>query len=210
MTATSRSRRVVTGLNDQGQSCVIIDGPVQRHGQPASLIWRSASVPADNTGRKDTSAHYTMDMLHDGGSNFMLVELPPGMSRFMHATDTLDYLVVLSGQVTLELEAVEVTLSSGDFIVDRGVNHAWRNDGPDVASQASAISLRVVPPRLVYGVSPMPMMAVQSRNAHAITSDLPQYPAIGCHPNVDRLSQAPRRLASKSKQVAPHHERRYY
>jgi quercetin dioxygenase-like cupin family protein len=137
MTAASRFRRVVTGLNDQGQSSVIIDGPVQRHGQPASLIWRSVSLPADNAGRKDASAPYTMDMLHDGGSNFMLVELPPGMSRFMHATDTLDYLVVLSGQVILELEAGEVTLSPGDFIVDRGVNHAWRNDGPDVVTMAS-------------------------------------------------------------------------
>jgi quercetin dioxygenase-like cupin family protein len=137
MTAARRYRRVVTGLNDQGQSCAIIDGPVQRHGQATSLIWRSAAVPADNAGSKDAGAPFTMDMLHDGGSNFMLVELPPGIGRFMHATDTLDYLVVLSGQLVLELEAGEVTLSPGDFIVDRGVHHAWRNDGPDVATMAS-------------------------------------------------------------------------
>jgi quercetin dioxygenase-like cupin family protein len=131
-------RRVVTGLNEQGRSCVIADGPVQTHGQASSLIWRSAAVPADNAGSKDAAcAPYTMDMLHDGGSNFILVELPPGIGRFMHATDTLDYLVVLSGEVVLELESGEVSLKPGDFIVDRGVNHAWRNDGPGVATMVS-------------------------------------------------------------------------
>jgi len=78
-----------------------------------------------------------MDMLHDGGSNFLLVELPPGIGRFMHATDTIDYLVVLEGQVVLELEAGEAHLGPGDFIVDRGVMHAWRNDGPATAVMAS-------------------------------------------------------------------------
>ena len=60
-----------------------------------------------------------MELLHDGGSNFLLVELRPGMGRFMHATDTLDYLVVLTGEVVLELETGEVLLKPGDFVVDR-------------------------------------------------------------------------------------------
>jgi quercetin dioxygenase-like cupin family protein len=137
VSAVHLHRRVVTGLNDQGQSCVIADGPVQTHGQAPSLIWRSAAVPADNSGSKDAAAPYTMELLHDGGSNFMLVELRPGMGRFMHATDTLDYLVVLGGEVVLELETGEVSLKPGDFIVDRGVNHAWRNDGPEVATMVS-------------------------------------------------------------------------
>lgn len=137
MSAPRSFRRVVTGRNAEGRSCVIIDGEIPRHGQASNVVWRSASIPADNSGSEDTAAPYAMEMLHDGGSSFMLVELPVGMGRFMHATDTLDYLVVLSGQVVLELEAGEALLKAGDFIVDRGVLHAWRNDGPDVAVMAS-------------------------------------------------------------------------
>jgi mannose-6-phosphate isomerase-like protein (cupin superfamily) len=72
-----------------------------------------------------------MAMLHDGGTNFLLTELPPGAGgdAFMHATDTIDYLVMLSGAVVLVLETGEVTLRAGDLIVDRGVIHGWRNDG---------------------------------------------------------------------------------
>ena len=114
-------RRVVTGLNDEGKSCVIIDGPVPRQSGASDLIWRSAAVPADNAGSQDMAQAFAMDMLHDGGSNFMLVTFPPGMGPFLHATDTLDYLVVLSGQIVLQLEAEEVVLNSGDVIVDRGV-----------------------------------------------------------------------------------------
>ena len=46
----------------------------------------------------------------------------------MHATDTIDYLVVVSGELVLVLETGEVTLRAGDLIVDRGVLHGWRND----------------------------------------------------------------------------------
>ncbi|MND04995.1 hypothetical protein D3C83_255410 [compost metagenome] len=44
---------------------------------------------------------------------------------------------MLSGQVTLELEKGAVTLAPGDFVVNRGVMHGWRNDGPEVAVLAA-------------------------------------------------------------------------
>jgi mannose-6-phosphate isomerase-like protein (cupin superfamily) len=129
------NRRVVTGLDAEGRSCVIIDGPVPRHGAAANLVWRTAAVPADNAGTADTAAPYDMAMLHDGGANFILTELPPGPGgqAFMHATDTIDYLTVLSGEVVLVLETGEVTLRAGDLLVDRGVVHGWRNDGDEPA-----------------------------------------------------------------------------
>lgn len=133
------SRRVVTGLDAEGRSCVIIDGPVPQHGPVANLVWRTSSVPADNSGTADASDPYAMEMLHDGGTNFILTELPPGLGgeAFMHATDTIDYLVVISGEVVLVLETGEVALRAGDFIVDRGVIHGWRNDGAEPAIYAS-------------------------------------------------------------------------
>jgi mannose-6-phosphate isomerase-like protein (cupin superfamily) len=139
-------RRVVTGLNAKGRSCVLFDGPVPRHGPVANLVWRTAEVPADNTGGTDAAAPYDMAMLHDGGTNFILTELPPGLAgeAFMHATDTIDYLVVLSGELVLVLETGEVTLHGGDFIVDRGVIHGWRNDG-DVPAVYCSVTLPAHP-----------------------------------------------------------------
>jgi mannose-6-phosphate isomerase-like protein (cupin superfamily) len=133
-------RRVVTGLDDQGRSCVIIDGPVPRVTPAANLVWRNGAVPADNSGSEDAGGGYDMAQLHDGGVNFIITEMPPGGSgqqAFMHATDTIDYLAMLSGEITLVLETEEVVLRAGDLIVDRGVIHGWRNDGSEVARMVS-------------------------------------------------------------------------
>jgi mannose-6-phosphate isomerase-like protein (cupin superfamily) len=140
------SRRVVTGLDGQGKSCVIFDGEVLRHAPVANLVWRSGAVPADNSGRADAAGPYAMEMLHDGGTNFILTEFPPGMGgeAFMHATDTIDYLIVISGEVVLVLETGEVTLRAGDLIVDRGVIHGWRNDA-DVPAVYASVTIPAKP-----------------------------------------------------------------
>jgi mannose-6-phosphate isomerase-like protein (cupin superfamily) len=133
------SRRVVTGLNAEGKSCILFDGPAPQHRPVANLVWRAGALPADNSGFEDTSAPYENAMLHDGGANFLITELPPGLAgeAFMHATDTLDYLVMISGELVLVVETGEVTLRPGDLIVDRGVIHGWRNDGVEPAIYAS-------------------------------------------------------------------------
>lgn len=139
MSEAPASRRIVTGLNEEGRSCILIDGPVPRQRPVANLIWRTDGWPADNSGREDSAPPYEMEFLHDGGVNFILTELPAGLEgdAFMHATDTIDYLVVVSGELVLVLETGEVTLGPGDFIVDRGVIHGWRNDGDETAVYAS-------------------------------------------------------------------------
>lgn len=139
----SAYRRVVTGLDDRGRSCVVLDGPpIGIGGLDGGYIWRSA-VPADNSGREDiqVTPPFTYDWFHEGLTNFMVIEMPAGTGAeaggpYMHATDTIDYVVMLSGEVTLALEAGEAKLRPGDFAVDRGVSHGWRNDGPDKAVMA--------------------------------------------------------------------------
>ncbi|MBW8753339.1 MAG: cupin domain-containing protein, partial [Sphingomonadales bacterium] len=136
MTALSAYRRVVTGLNEAGRSCIVIDGPIPcENGFNAALAWRTAALPADNSGSDDPVAPYTLEMLHPAGSAFTICEFAPGGQGGqggqggMHATDTIDYLVILKGEVTLLLEAGEARLKAGDFVVDRGTVHSWRNDG---------------------------------------------------------------------------------
>jgi mannose-6-phosphate isomerase-like protein (cupin superfamily) len=132
-------RRVVTGLDEAGRSCVLIDGEVPRVTPGANLIWRNAAIPADNSGSADAGGGYDPAHLHDGGVTFLLTEMPPGSGEpaFMHATNTIDYLAVLSGEIVLVLETGEVVLRAGDLIVDRGVIHGWRNDGAQTAVMVS-------------------------------------------------------------------------
>ena len=68
-----------------------------------------------------------------------MVQKWPGMGESMekdnpgmHTTDTVDYGIVISGEVSLELDDGEaVDLEPGDCVVQNGTRHAWRNHGPD-------------------------------------------------------------------------------
>ena len=158
-------RRIVTGLNDRGQSAVIFEGTASSQGESpdwpgmgVTMLWRSDAVPVDNSGRSDAVAGPLSVMNSPRGVEFLIWQCPPlsDLARMtpeqraralspgglidadhvdpehhpgMHATLTLDFLVVLSGEVTLILEDGEVTLHPGDTLVDRGVAHAWENRG---------------------------------------------------------------------------------
>jgi quercetin dioxygenase-like cupin family protein len=141
------NRRVVTGLDADGRSCVLFDAPL-RVSSDASLAiaWRSDRVPADNDGAADPGGgDFTLDLVNGGGSTFLMVQLLPGRDTVtMHATNSLDYLVVLQGHVLLVLEAGEVVLNPGDVIVDRGVLHGWKCAGDEPALMA-AITLPAAP-----------------------------------------------------------------
>jgi mannose-6-phosphate isomerase-like protein (cupin superfamily) len=74
------------------------------------------------------------------GHLLRLIEIyPPGQGgkrTVMHRTSTLDYVVVISGEVVLVLDDSEVTLRSGDVVVQRGTDHAWENRGTQPARMA--------------------------------------------------------------------------
>ena len=54
-------------------------------------------------------------------------ELKPGEHPGMHRTDTVDYALVLVGEITAILEEDETVLRAGDILIQRGTNHAWAN-----------------------------------------------------------------------------------
>lgn len=138
-------RRVVTGLNAEGRSCVIIDGEVPHFAaRGLALVWATREHPADNSAAADPVRPYEIEMLHMPGSNFAVCTFHPGAEAFMHATDTIDYLVIISGEVTLVLEEGEARLGPGDMVVDRGVMHAWRNDA-DAPCIAAVVNLPAAP-----------------------------------------------------------------
>ena len=127
------SRRVVTGLDGQGRSCVIVDGPPHSFGAgDGGFVWRTDAVPADNSPAADFArVDFSYDLFHDGGTNFFYVTMEPGTQSSVHTTDTIDYITMIRGEVVLVLDTGEVTLRAGDVLVDRGVSHQWRNDSAE-------------------------------------------------------------------------------
>ncbi len=52
---------------------------------------------------------------------------PGALHPFMHRTESIDYGIVLSGEITMVLDDTETLLKAGDIVVQRGTNHAWSN-----------------------------------------------------------------------------------
>lgn len=135
---TTALRRVVTGLDAEGRSCIAIDGPAE------TIIGRSHASPADNGAPGDAGGGPTHMSLPAGATQLSFHDFPPRSQFTMHATDTLDYLVILSGEVSLVTEMGETLMRPGDVVVDRGVLHNWRNDG-DVPCRSLLVVLPAHP-----------------------------------------------------------------
>jgi len=64
-----------------------------------------------------------------GGTVFRVVQYGPGVTPRNHRTDSIDYAVVISGEIDLELDGAMVHLNQGDVLVQRGTVHNWINNG---------------------------------------------------------------------------------
>jgi quercetin dioxygenase-like cupin family protein len=128
-------RRVVTGHDSQGRAIVQIDEVSQnlrsaRPGATACVVWTSEGFPVDNNGTGDEGLRET-GTTHDNGTVFRILELQPGNIPRVHRTDSLDYAVIMQGEIDMELETGEIThLKAGDVVVQRGTVHNWINRGP--------------------------------------------------------------------------------
>ena len=141
--------RVITGFDENGNPVVIRQGkpPVVVHAgrYTTTELWVSERGPIV-AGGVDASAREWALEPPPGGACFRVVEIAPGPggggpdaehSEFQgaHATDTLDCVTILSGEVTLVVGGTEVTLGPGDSVVQQpGVPHDWQNrsSGPAV------------------------------------------------------------------------------
>ncbi len=131
-----RVRRVVTGHDEEGRAVATIDEVSQnlrsaRPGATACVVWTSQGFPVDNTGGADEGLRETGTTL-DNGTVFRILELQPGNIPRVHRTDSLDYAVIMSGEIDMELETGSVThLKAGDVVVQRGTVHNWVNRGTE-------------------------------------------------------------------------------
>ena len=90
------------------------------------MIWSSEGFPVDNAGRADRAKEIT-GTTRDNGTVFRVIEYGPGVTPRNHRTNSIDYAVVLSGEIDMELDAELVTLRAGDVLVQRGTIHNWVN-----------------------------------------------------------------------------------
>ena len=63
------------------------------------------------------------------GTIFRIIEFAPGLAARNHRTDSIDYIVVISGEIEMELDDTLVRLKAGDVMVQRGTIHNWINRG---------------------------------------------------------------------------------
>ena len=128
-------RRVVTGHDDAGRAVVKIDEPVRnvhssRPNQEASVIWTTESFPVNNDG--DGDSNETPGTTRANGTVFRVIEYGPGVAPRRHRTDSIDYAVVISGEIDMELDGDEVVhFKAGDVLVQRGAIHNWVNNGSE-------------------------------------------------------------------------------
>lgn len=124
-------RRVVTGHDANGRAVVTIDEVAKnitssRPAQSACVVWTTESFPVDNTGGADQGLRKVGTTLSNG-TVFRVVEFGPGVAPRIHRTDSIDYAVVLSGEIDMELDDSVVHLKTGDVLVQRGTIHNWVN-----------------------------------------------------------------------------------
>jgi quercetin dioxygenase-like cupin family protein len=134
---TVKVRRVITGHDDTGRAVVKIDETCShfKEGRPNGFscnIWTTDTVPADNTSDKDMGMREGKFTMIENGSVFRILDFKPGVAKRVHRTDSIDYIVVMSGEIDMELEeGEEVHLKAGDVMVQRGTVHNWINRGTE-------------------------------------------------------------------------------
>lgn len=141
-------------------------------GLTSTLLWVTDESPADASGNADRAQREIGVAPPPRGSIFRVVDFPPSadfgavdnqaMARemgigkagktpvrhgTMHRTRSIDYAVVISGEIDMLLDDSEVHLRAGDVVVQRGTNHAWVNRGNEACRIAFVLIDAEEPPQ---------------------------------------------------------------
>jgi mannose-6-phosphate isomerase-like protein (cupin superfamily) len=143
------TRRVVTGHDAGGKSVAVSDGPPPQHhpmhgeavGADFHEMWGDADTVPELTlraGREPNERPFTI--MPVSGHLLRILDVYPlkdgGKRTAMHRTRTLDYVVVIEGELVLILDDSELILKPGDVVVQRGTDHAWENRSGQIARAA--------------------------------------------------------------------------
>jgi quercetin dioxygenase-like cupin family protein len=133
-------RRVVTGHDESKVAKVLIDGTAKNdRGEPGRsrvLMWCTDGAPTDiavGEGIEDMGVRMLGTAPPPRGTRFTINDIPPGAPGVMHRTETVDYCIVLAGEVDMDMDDSSVRLKAGDVVIQRGTNHSWVNRGTEPA-----------------------------------------------------------------------------
>ncbi len=135
-------RRVITGHDRNRKARVIRDDAAPnvstRPNAASTTIWCSEKVPVGlpREAGPDLGAHPIASGAPPNGTRLMVMDLFPGCRGAMHRTDTLDYVIVLAGEVEMLMDDSSVVLHAGDILVQQGTIHAWTNPTQNHARMA--------------------------------------------------------------------------
>ena len=147
--AASLVRRVVTGHNAEGKSCVVSDETVSDNN-----VWSATPAaplgvlrPGDSQKVLPANGGPKPDGRPVGSTRLQFGSFPPTKDpkptlqnrQGFHRTSWLSYIYMLSGEVTLLLDVEETKLKAGDVIIQRNTSHAWRNDGATPARYVTVV-----------------------------------------------------------------------
>jgi mannose-6-phosphate isomerase-like protein (cupin superfamily) len=151
-------RRVVTGVDGTGRSVFLSDGDADgRAAFGTEGLWLTDPARGLDAVAGPDTAYATLEP-PPGGTSWRVFDLPTdeAVAEYLagqgvadadaagfHTTETIDYVMILDGEVTLELDDGSVDLKAGDCVVQRGTNHAWRNhSGRPVRMMVVMVSTR--------------------------------------------------------------------
>ena len=170
------TRRVVTGHDAGGKAIVLIDGPapnvkLRSSGIRSTLAWVTDETPSDISGTTDRADRDIGVAPPPSGSILRIVDFPPvpagaaidhaavtremGLEHgsgppprhaFTHRTRSIDYAIVLEGEIDMLLDDSEVHLHAGDILIQQGTNHAWVNNGTTTCRIAFVLIDAQAPP----------------------------------------------------------------
>lgn len=157
---TSVPRRVVTGHDSRGVSVFASDGPVPvaRTAPDGALFYEVWSTEATPAPLDAVAPDPTLSALSvppgPGGTKIRINEFPPGVVSPVHRTQSVDYGIVLSGEVVLVLDDSETVLRAGDVAVQRGTSHRWENRSAGTARMAFILVDAAFTPSLLELLGP--------------------------------------------------------
>ena len=135
-------------------------------------LWETSGAPASNAGDGDAASRPVRLEPPKNGTILRIVEFPPDSTRprgadgsagfeaigashaqdkasadpMMHKTSTVDYIIVLKGEIYAVMETGEKLLRAGDILVQRGTNHSWSVRGSEPCIVAAVlVSAKPVP-----------------------------------------------------------------
>lgn len=137
-------RRIVTGHDAQGRSLVAADSVIASH--PGKMdaaiaiadLWLNA-LPPSLDGADPTQSDFPVLPSH-GGAVFRILELLSGTAPHMHKTETIDYIVVIAGTLSMLLDdGTELTMKPHDVMIQRATVHGWANRGSEPCRFATVV-----------------------------------------------------------------------